>query len=237
VLRSSWTFLVVATLTVLFGIPAIVATLARPRSNATMRLARGWSRSILAALGIRVVYDGLDRTRTAGPCVYVANHQSWIDIWVLMRVIPASTRLVAKEELRRVPVIGQVLSVSGFVMIDRSNRARSIQSLRQAAEKIRGGRSVLLFPEGTRSRDGRLQPFKKGGFHLALQAGVPVVPVAIHGSFALLPPGSLRSRRGTVRVEFLDPVSPAAFRADDPSALRDAVRVVMARRIEPPEAA
>jgi len=236
-LRSAWTFVVVATLTIAFGTPAILASLVRPGSDVTMKLGRVWSSWILTALGIRVRYDGLVRLRRAGPCVYVANHQSWIDIWVLMRVLPPSTRFVAKEELRRVPVIGQALTLSGFVWIDRTNRARAIQSLRLAAEKIHGGQSVLLFPEGTRSRDGRLQAFKKGPFHLALQARVPVVPVAIHGSFPLLPPGSLRFRPGEVRVEFLEPMVVDAWAADDPAGLRDAVRGAMARRIEPSEAA
>jgi 1-acyl-sn-glycerol-3-phosphate acyltransferase len=188
---------------------------------------------MLAATGARVEWVGLARTLGPEPRVYIANHQSFVDVWALLRVLPPTTRLVAKHELRRIPVLGWAMAAGGFIFVERQNRARAIHSLRQAAATIRAGRSVLLFAEGTRSRDGRLQPFKRGPFHLALEARVPVVPVAITGSWRILPPDAWRVRPGPVRVEFLAPIDTATLAPEDVSGLAERVREALAARVEP----
>lgn len=223
-LRGLWALCVLVLSTTVFGTVAAVGSLLRPGSDLTMRMGRIWSRSNLAAVGARVRYSGLERALSRQPCVYVCNHQSNIDIWVLIRVLPLKARFVAKQSLFRIPAIGWALAASEFIPIDRANRTRAIRSLDQAASKIRAGRSLVLFPEGTRSSGDLLGPFKKGPFHLALKAQVPVVPVAISGSSAVLPPRSMRVRPGPVQVRFLPAIDVASFGPSDVEGLRAAVR-------------
>jgi 1-acyl-sn-glycerol-3-phosphate acyltransferase len=213
--RVVFAILVFVGTTLALGLPAILVSLLRPGSDITMRAGRLWSRAMLWTVGARVEYRGLEQLSAQLPCIYIANHQSSVDIWALVAVLPVPTRFVAKQSLFRVPVLGWAMSAGGFIAIDRGNRTRAIQSLALAAERIRSGRSVVLFPEGTRSSDGRLQPFKKGPFHLALAARVPLVPVAISGSWEVMRPRTARIRPGPVRVEFLPPLAVDAFLPDD----------------------
>jgi len=227
-LRAVYAQIVFVLATLVLGGLAFVGSLLRPGSDICMRMGRAWSRAMLSAMGARVTYEGVEHSRAVRPCVYIANHQSNVDIWVLIRVLPLHTRFVAKQSLFRIPVMGWAMAAAGFIPIDRRNRGRAIESLRLAATRIRQGRSVVLFPEGTRSKDGRLLPFKKGPFHLALEAGVPVVPVAIHGSGRVLPSRAIRPRPGPVLVRFLEPVPVAAYEPRNHAGLLEEVR----RRIE-----
>ena len=222
-LRGLWAVLVLFVSSILCGVPTIVASLVNRNSDAVMHCMRLWARMNLSALGSRVEYEGLEHLGEGEPRIIVANHLSNVDIWALGQVLPLKARFVAKQELRKVPVVGGAMAASGMVFIDRSNRNRAVKSLRLAAEKIRGGRSVMLFAEGTRSRDGRLHPFKKGPFHLALEAGVPVVPVAISGSWGILRPRSLVVTPGVVRVHFLEPVDVSPWQPDDARGLTEHV--------------
>ena len=179
-------------------------------------------------------WEHLELARAHSPCIYVSNHQSNVDIWALIAVLPLKTRFVAKQSLFEVPILGWAMRVSDFVPIDRANRARAIRSLDQAAQKIRGGRSVVLFAEGTRSAGDTLAPFKKGPFHLALAAGVPIVPIAIVGSGAVMPPHGLNVRSGPVRVRFCDPVDVTPYQPKDAKGLLDTVYQAIAQVLDPP---
>ncbi len=235
-LRGIWAACVLVVATIGCALPAIAVTLlSRRGSDAVVRAGKIWSRILLAAVGARLTLRHPERAREHHPCVFIANHQSMIDVWAMFAVIPPSTRFVAKRELFRIPVFGWALSCSGFVPIDRDNRAEAIRSLRAAAEQIRAGRSVVLYPEGTRSRDGRLRPFKKGAFHLALQARVPIVPVVITGSHAVLPPRSLRVRPGPVTVHLEPAIDAARHAPDDVQGLLSEVQEVFRRRFEQPQ--
>jgi len=150
--------------------------------------------------GVRVVVEGRERLRDDRPCVYVANHVSFIDIWALLRELPGTVRFVFKKELLEVPIFGRALVSAGHIRIDRQNRAAAFAAYDAAAATIRAGTSAVVFAEGTRSRDGKLQPFKKGPFVLAIAAQVPVVPIGISGSHELMPPGRRYPRRGTVTL-------------------------------------
>lgn len=218
--RGIIAMLVLILLTVFFGVTSAAVSLMRRGSDATMRLGRLWSRGMLAVTGAQVTYSGLEHLRAFQPCVYISNHQSNVDIWALICVLPVSTRFVAKEELFRIPALGWAMAAAGFVSIDRGNRSKAIRSLELAAQKIRAGRSLVLFPEGTRSRSGELAPFKKGPFHLAIQAGVPLVPIAIKGSGRVLAPHSIHVRPGPVEVRVLSPVDITPFLPNNPLALR-----------------
>jgi 1-acyl-sn-glycerol-3-phosphate acyltransferase len=226
-LRGLWTFVVFVFITPGLALAAMAVALLRPRSEFVMRVGRLWSRTLLAAVGARVEYSGVPPERWPQPCIFLSNHQSNVDIWALIAVLPYSTRFVAKQALFRIPAMGWAMSAAGFVPIDRGNRARAIRSLQLAAARIRDGVSVVLFPEGTRSRTGELQPFKKGPFHLALRAGVPLLPLAISGSGRVMPPRGMRVRPGPVRVRALSPIDPRSFEPDDHEGLRLRTRQVI----------
>jgi 1-acyl-sn-glycerol-3-phosphate acyltransferase len=231
-LRGLWTLCVLVVMTAVLGVPTLVtAALSPGRSDVVMHLGRIWSAALLRASGARVHYHGLERTRGALPCLFVANHQSSVDIWALLRVMPTRARFVAKQELFRIPLFGRILAATGFVPIDRGNRAEAIRSLDRAARAVRSGRSLVLFPEGTRSRDGRLQPFKKGAFHLALRSGAPIVPVAIAGSFAVMPRSVFPVRPGRVDVWFEPPIDVAAYQPDGHEELRRRAQAAIAGRL------
>lgn len=179
-----------------------------------------WSRRILEHAGVRLTVEGREHART--PCVVMSNHQSHFDVPSLYRAWPGTLRMVAKTELFRVPVFSQAMTAAGFIEIDRSNRTRAIESLRVAKKRLEEGTSVWIAPEGTRSTSGELGPFKKGGFVLALETGLPIVPVAIEGTRHVLPVHTLSAHRGErVHIEIL-PAIPVPT-GDLSSATRDAL--------------
>ncbi|MGH7546263.1 MAG: lysophospholipid acyltransferase family protein [Gemmatimonadota bacterium] len=174
--------------------------------------ARTWSRIILWTSGIRVRVLGLEHIRRDGPQVIAANHQSMYDVYILATRIPVRYHFVAKRELRRIPVFGRAAAAAGHVFIDRADRSSAIESLRRAGAKMHEARSsAVVFPEGTRSRTGELQPLKKGPFRMALEAGVPIVPTVLDGTFDILPKGGRRIRPREVTIWFGDPVDPTAY--------------------------
>jgi len=210
--------------------PALLVALVVPAwSNVVLRAGKLWAALLLTACGARVRWHGRERLPAGQPCVYIANHLSMIDVWVMLLLVPAHTRFVAKQELFGIPIFGWALRAAGFIPVDRGNRREALRSLAAAGERVRAGCPVVLFPEGTRSRDGRLAPFKKGAFHLALGAGVPVVPVAITGSFQVFPPGALRVRPGPIDVFVETPVDVAPFQPADHEGLLESVRASIAR--------
>lgn len=158
--------------------------------------------------------------------IFMSNHESLMDPPVLIAALPVPAVYIAKKELQFVPFIGWAGWAAGVIFIDRRDRDRAIRSIHDAACEIRGGKNVVIFPEGTRSRDGAMLPFKKGGFALAQEAGVPIVPMATVGGFQVLPPGSMRFRPGAYAIHVGEPVDPAS--CADREALMQEVR----RRIE-----
>ena len=231
--RGIWTRLILLIATLACSLPALALGVASPGNDFVMRFARMWSRIMLRTVGAEVIYDGLEQVATGDPRIFIANHQSYVDIWALIRVLPLTARFVAKQELRRVPVLGWAMAKSDFVFVDRAHRDRAIQSLQEASRKIREGRSVVLFAEGTRGRTGRLQPFKKGPFYLALGAGVPIVPVAISGSGKVMGVGSFRVRPGIVQVHFLEPIEVEPHLPNDVAGLQTRVHDIIREQLEP----
>lgn len=146
-----------------------------------------WSRALLDDVGIRVEVRGAENLSPRAPMIVMSNHQSLYDIPVIFQVIEQRLRMVSKVELARVPVWGAAMRASGFIFVDRRNREAAIRSLREARARLDDGVLVWIAPEGTRSRDGSLLPFKKGGFVLAEEMGVPVLPISIHGTSTILP--------------------------------------------------
>jgi 1-acyl-sn-glycerol-3-phosphate acyltransferase len=170
------------------------------------QLNHGWAAGLMRWNRVDVTVEGLERLTPGQPYVYVANHASFLDIWVLLDRLPGSVRFVYKSELNDIPIFGRGLRASGHIAIDRKNRGSAFAAYDQAAVEVRGGTSAIVFAEGTRSRHGKLMPFKKGPFVLAISAGVPVIPVAILGAFESLPSGRLSPRNVPVRMIIGEPI-------------------------------
>ncbi len=199
-----------------------------PTGDWVLDLARWWSGWITRFAGVRIIVDNRANLDANQPYVFMANHASTIDIWALFLAIPRRVRMIAKKQLARIPLFGWVMWAGRFIFIDRQNAAAARRSIEEAGRRIRGGVSVLIFPEGTRTRDGQLGPFKKGGFHLAMDAGVPIVPVALRGTRALMPRGSLRVMSGEVFVTIGAPIPTSGLTIDDRPALIERVRDAIA---------
>ena len=228
-LFSSISFVV---LTVIGSVLAILSLIVDRKGDLVLWLGRWWSRGILASAGVKLdvrVHAPLDPAR---PYVFMANHLSTVDIWAVLVAVPVPFSFIAKNQLARIPLFGWAMRAGRFVFIARQNPARARQSIEEAARRIRSGLSVLVYPEGTRSRDGRLAPFKKGGFHLAVDSGAAIVPIAIRGSRESMPRGSVFIRAGTVSVDIGEPIPTAGLSAEDRERLVDLVHGRIAAMLE-----
>ena len=194
-----------------------------------------WARAQLDAVHTRVHVTGAAHVQPGQPYVIVANHQSNFDPLVLFAHVPTGMTYVAKRELLKVPIFGAIIRRTGAVFVDRGDSGKAVAAMQAAADRVRAGQSVLVFPEGTRSRDGQLQPFKKGGFWLAQQAGVPILPVVLRGTADVLPYGARVPRtQRTVHVTILPPVPTAGTNRE---ALVAAVHAQMAAVLRREDAA
>lgn len=199
--------IIVAMLSALGGLAAVILRLFDPGRKHFHVIPRVYSKLVLRLFGIGVEVKGGEYVQRGTPYVYVANHASLFDIPAAVHGIPDRIRIVYKKELERIPFFGWGLKWgSDYIAIDRGRGAEAAKSLEEAVEQIRGGRSVLLFAEGTRTKDGKLQAFKRGAFNLAVRAGVPVVPVTINGSFSILPKAKVKVNPGTITLIMGKPI-------------------------------
>lgn len=188
------------------SLAGLMLLLTRDGDVPLMMARRFWAPLHWRITGSRMEVEPLPDIDWSRPHVFLMNHQSALDIPCAFAALPVNLRFVAKHVLRYVPFLGQYMAMTGMIFVDRSRHSAAVRSMREAGERIREGASILAFPEGTRSRDGRIMPFKKGPFVLALEAGVPVVPVAIEGTGQVLPTGSLAPRRHLIRVKVGRPI-------------------------------
>ena len=189
------------------------------------RLIDGYWRRIFRSGNARLTATGREHFVPGQAYVVMSNHASILDIPALMGAIPGSMRMVMKEELKRVPLWGQALVASGFIPVDRKNRAKAIAQLDKAKQNLKKGVSVWVSPEGTRARDGKLAPFKKGGFHVALGLGVPIIPAWIEGTQDIVPPDQFGVRLGgDAQVRFGAPIATEGLGRDDIDGLIARVR-------------
>src|SRR5206468_226060 len=172
--------------------------------------------------GVRVELRGRENLTPGRNYIFMSNHVSNLDPPILIPVVPGRCSVLVKKELFRLPILGIGMKMAGLVPVDRSNRESAIESVNAATEVLRQGLHMVIFPEGTRSRDGRLLPFKKGPFHLALDSGVPIVPVTVLDTFQMMPKGSPFIQGGEARLVFHHPIDPKKF--SDRESLTEAVR-------------
>jgi len=187
-----------------------------------------WARDVLRAAGTPVIAEGLEHIPRDRPLIYASNHSSMFDIWALFATLPGSVRFVAKRELFKIPLLGRAMLSAGHIPIDRAARKSAFEAYDEAARTIqRGTSSIVVFPEGTRSRTGDLLPFKNAPFGLAIAAQVPIVPVYVHHTFEILPKGAWRLRPRPIRLLAGPPIMTSGLRSEDRERLRDEVCAAM----------
>ncbi|HEY2377077.1 MAG TPA: lysophospholipid acyltransferase family protein [Gemmatimonadaceae bacterium] len=188
---------------------------------------RAWARSLLTAAGVRTRIHNPELLSSGRGVVYISNHVSWFDVFALAAELPRYS-FIAKSELRRIPLFGYGAEAAGIVFLDRDNRKAAFESYKLAAKEVERGRSIVVYPEGTRGRDYHLRPFKKGPFVLAIASQCPIVPTVVHGSREIMPKGSFRIRPGIIDVHFLDPIETKGLDYDDRAELMTRVWTRMA---------
>jgi 1-acyl-sn-glycerol-3-phosphate acyltransferase len=222
------TILVLAFLAVMIPVDALIGfpvAFITGRIDFLYGLAMKTTRAAARLAGVRVETVGLDQLDLSRSYIFMANHVSNADPPLLIPALPRRTSVMVKKELFRIPLLGRAMRMARLVPIDRANKEAAIASVRTAAGVIEAGIDMTVFPEGTRSRDGRMLPFKKGPFYMAMETGVSIVPVTVLGTFEMLPKGRFSMRPGTATFIFHPPLDPASFTGRDAliAAVRDQI--------------
>ena len=220
--------------TIVLGALSIVSSLFDRRGNLAHGCARTWSRWILKTTGVRVTVEGVARVTPGTTYIFVANHQSHYDTPVIFSSLPLQLRIIAKESLAKFPVLGWHLKRGGHLFVDRQHPDRA-GILNRWRALVSEGHSLIIFAEGTRSWDGRVARFKAGSFLLAMQAGLPIVPLALIGTRNVMPKGRLRSEPADVTLVVHEPIDPPAIHdptIHDAKALADRVHAVVRSAVE-----
>lgn len=234
-IRTVWVVLNVLFATIPLSLLVVIGSYLGARPRFYDQIPRWWARWILWATGVRVEVQGLENLSPDSAQIIVANHVSWYDVLALAAYTPKRYRFVAKKELSRVPLWGHAWVAAGHISVDRTDKQRAVASLDQAGRTIlEDNSSVIIFPEGTRSRTGELQPFKKGAFVLALDSGIDIVPTGVEGTREIMARDSWRIRSGRIIVRFGQPVSPAGYDIRQRDALIARVRSDVAALLLPP---
>ena len=217
---------------IVLGVPVLLLGFVCPSRWLLAKCARLWARAMLAIAGTRLTVAGRRHTESNEPRFYMANHQSALDIPIVVVVTGGDALFFSKSSLFRIPIFGWILSRYGFVPIHRSPKRATVKALDRLVERLRRQpRSVAVFPEGTRSRDGQLSPFRQGTMKIATRAGLTVVPITIDGSVWVNHRDEFRLRPGPVRVTFEEPISARKVAAMTPIELNDRVRGAIERRL------
>jgi 1-acyl-sn-glycerol-3-phosphate acyltransferase len=206
---------------------AVASSLIDPSGDTTRRLARFWGKRLCRTCGVEVVTRGGENVAWDQPLIVMANHQSYLDIPVLYAALPEPFGMLAKQELFRLPIFSAAMRGMRCIPIDRDNVRQSLASLRKAADQIRSGNSIVVFPEGTRSADGSLQELKTGAFYLAEMARVPIVPVGIHGTRRALAKTTLLIHAARIEVRIGEPILPGKRGPAERDRLRNSVRAAL----------
>ncbi len=215
-----------------FAVLAILSSVVSKSGNTPHRIARVWARCLLLVSGISVDVRGFQHISLRKPYIYMSNHLSNFDIPVLLAYLPVQFRWLAKAELFKIPIFGYAMQRAGYISINRSDRKSAIASLNQAARHVKDGTSIMIFPEGTRNLKDAIQSFKKGGFFLAVDAGVPIVPVIINGTWQIMSKDRIRIQSGKVVLHIAEPIETSAYDRKTKDDLMKKVRQVIMESFE-----
>jgi len=224
-IRDGFYLFLISVYTLVLGIPAIILSFLYPGGNLSYLLGRLWAWLIIKTLGLKVEVKGLENLKNLKSFIIMANHQSHLDVASIMATFPHQLRFLAKKELVRIPVFGWAMFLQGHVVIEREKRESAFKTIDLAAEKVKKGKKLVVFPEGTRSAGNSLLPFKKGGFVLAIKSGAPIVPVSIYGTHKILPKKSLHLGEGKiVKILVQPPVDTSSFTMENKESLIDLIK-------------
>ena len=229
----NWRSIVLVLWTICWASVGLVVILIEWSGRLFMWLARvGWAAQILWLAGTRITVKGIETVDWRKPYVIVCNHQSALDIPLLINRIPVQTRFLAKRSLFFIPLFGWSLALARFIPVDRGSKRKSRRSIERAAERIRKGPSLIVFPEGTRTPDGPVHKFKSGAFIIGIRSGVPILPVAVRGMFDVVPKSRLAVRPGPVELVFGEPIPTTGLGMADKERLRKQVQAAVERMHE-----
>lgn len=223
-LRSVFLVILGVAITGFMSAFAIVTAFISPGEHKVHKVAQIWAKMMLMLSNTKVHVIGGENIVWGRPYIYMANHQSDFDIFIVLAHIPGQFRWVAKKELFRIPLFGEAMRRAGYIEIDRQHHERALKSLDEAAQKIREGKSVMTFPEGTRSKDGTVKPFKQGMFYLAIHSGVPIIPISIIGSGEIMRKRSLRINPGKIKLFIDRPIDVSGYTIENRHLLIEKVR-------------
>ena len=226
-LRSIFLWFIFLCYTVFWGTIAIIMSVLLRKKDAIDKYARIWAKWIIKLIGTKTEIIGLENILLDQPQIFMCNHQSGIDILLSYIILPIRFVWRAKKELFRIPLLGWSMSIAGYIPIDRSNARQSLKSLKIAAERIKNGTSVVIFQEGTRSIDGKMLPFKNGGFKLALEARCHIVPFSISGANNIVTKNSYTISPGSVKVIIHKPIDTTLYNRDSIEELKNEVRKIL----------
>ncbi len=223
-LRGTLVLILLPVLTLLASIAGLLGLLVFRVTPRKIQAVPGlWGKILLKTGGVQVSVKGISNIDEEKPYIFAANHQSQFDIFAMHAAFPHEFRWLAKKELFRIPLFGRAMRRAGYLPVDRSHGRQAMKSLMEAADIIRDGSSVIIFPEGTRSPDGQLQRFKGGSTVIAVKSGVPMVPVAISGTHDILPKGKLLARPGKITISVGQPIETAGYTMKQKHELADLV--------------
>ena len=224
ILWTVWGWLVILTTTTLFGTLAILTSWIPPRGRLYLFWARSWSKAMLFLCGIPTRIEVSEEAAAVPQAVFMSNHESLVDIPLLFVGVRQEVRFLAKRELFYVPFLGWSMWLAGFVPVDRERKDRALDAFETLESRVKSGHSILVFPEGTRSRSGVLQPFRKAGFLLAMRTGLPIVPIGVSGARSVVGADSLWIRPGPATIRLGDPIPTHGLTVSDQKALMERVR-------------
>jgi 1-acyl-sn-glycerol-3-phosphate acyltransferase len=218
--------------TIFFGSISLLVSFFDSTGRRQIRVARAWARTLLNVSGVRVKVEGLEHIDPQGSYVFISNHLSYMDTPVALANVPAQFRFLAKRGLFKIPFLGTHLSRAGHIPVPREDPRAAVKTMQIAAETIQQKKiSLLIFPEGGRSRDGVLRPFKEGGAYIAIRAGVPVVPMVLLGTQRVLPYGARVVLSGEVKLRVLKPIATNGFTLKDRAILTSKLRELIAAEL------
>jgi 1-acyl-sn-glycerol-3-phosphate acyltransferase len=225
-IRTAFVALVILAFLIFLGVPLLIYSVLAGETDTLYRVGRWGCKMVVRLAGIRVEIHGREKIPAGRAVVFMPNHQSNCDPPALISVLP-EVLVLPKKEVFRIPILGRAMRRRGFIPVDRKNRERAMQAVEEAVKALRAGNSFLVYPEGTRSPDGRLLPFKRGAFILAIRAQVPIVPLSISGASRIMRKGEWAIHPGTLRITFHDPVPTAGYGEENGGAIIGLVRAAI----------